>query len=277
MRDNRKAEILMNQLICEMCGGSDLIKQDGVFVCQYCGAKYSVEEAKKIINAEKIKIDGTVKISNNEFNAKLANANNWAQLYFQRGAKTVTCGCLKGYDAVVEYYKDAELAGANESQFYIDFSRFYVRANLEGFADGSRYLKDRGIFVNHYIFLMDNAIKYAEKDNVPELTKEKNETLAKLEIELKKYKEKKVGCYVATCVYGSYDCPQVWILRRYRDNILASTWYGRVFIRTYYAISPTIVKWFGNTQWFKNHWKSRLDKMVSNLQTRGLEDAPYQD
>lgn len=28
------------------------------------------------------------------------------------------------------------------------------------------------------------------------------------------------GCYIATCVYGSYDCPQVWILRRFRDDIL---------------------------------------------------------
>ena len=31
------------------------------------------------------------------------------------------------------------------------------------------------------------------------------------------------GCYVATCVYGSYDCPQVWTLRRFRDNTLAET------------------------------------------------------
>lgn len=23
----------------------------------------------------------------------------------------------------------------------------------------------------------------------------------------------KNGCYIATCVYGSYDCPQVWTLR----------------------------------------------------------------
>ena len=55
------------------------------------------------------------------------------------------------------------------------------------------------------------------------------------------------GCYVATCVYGSYDCPQVWTLRRYRDFELASTWYGRMFIHLYYAISPTIVKVFGKT------------------------------
>ena len=44
------------------------------------------------------------------------------------------------------------------------------------------------------------------------------------------------GCYVATCVYGSYDCPQVWTLRRYRDYTLVKTWYGRSFIRTYYTI-----------------------------------------
>ena len=43
----------------------------------------------------------------------------------------------------------------------------------------------------------------------------------------------KAGCYVATAVYGSYDCPQVWTLRRFRDHTLAASWYGRAFIRAY--------------------------------------------
>ena len=85
------------------------------------------------------------------------------------------------------------------------------------------------------------------------------------------------GCYVATCVYGSYDCPQVWTLRRFRDDTLGSTWYGRLFIRTYYAISPTLVKWFGNTNWFKKMWKGKLDRMVAKLQSNGVEDTPYND
>lgn len=85
------------------------------------------------------------------------------------------------------------------------------------------------------------------------------------------------GCYVATAVYGSYDCPQVWTLRRYRDYTLAGTWYGRAIIRTYYAISPTLVKWFGETQWFKNMWKPRLDRMVKSLNAEGIADTPYQD
>ena len=85
------------------------------------------------------------------------------------------------------------------------------------------------------------------------------------------------GCYVATAVYGSYDCPQVWTLRRFRDETLAKTWYGRAFIRTYYAISPTLVKWFGDTDWFKNMWRKPLDKMVAGLNAKGVADTPYQD
>ena len=90
-------------------------------------------------------------------------------------------------------------------------------------------------------------------------------------------KGKSSGCYVATAVYGSYDCPQVWTLRRYRDYTLAETWYGRAFIKTYYAISPTLVKWFGHTDWFKNMWKGKLDRMVSKLQANGVESTPYED
>ena len=90
-------------------------------------------------------------------------------------------------------------------------------------------------------------------------------------------KGKSSGCYVATAVYGSYDCPQVWTLRRFRDYTLAETWYGRAFIRTYYAISPTLVKWFGHTEWFKKMWKGKLDRMVTNLNASGVADTPYED
>lgn len=87
----------------------------------------------------------------------------------------------------------------------------------------------------------------------------------------------KSGCYIATAVYGSYDCPEVWTLRRYRDNTLAKTAKGRLFIKMYYAISPQIVKIFGDTKWFKHIWKDTLDKMVSNLQSKGVESTPYND
>lgn len=85
------------------------------------------------------------------------------------------------------------------------------------------------------------------------------------------------GCYVATSIYGSYDCPQVWTLRRYRDDMLAASWYGRAFIRIYYAVSPIVVRWFGQKNWFKKMWQSKLDKMVKQLNDLGVENTPYQD
>jgi len=54
----------MKQIVCEMCGGKDLVKQNGVFVCQNCQAKYSVEEAKKIM----VEIDTPAKLENNSTN-----------------------------------------------------------------------------------------------------------------------------------------------------------------------------------------------------------------
>ena len=93
----------------------------------------------------------------------------------------------------------------------------------------------------------------------------------------KKQQSSNSGCNVATAVYGSYDCPEVWTLRRFRDYDLAETWYGRAFIRTYYAISPTIVKWFGKTEWFSNMWRPVLDRMVRSLKAKGYEDTPYDD
>lgn len=85
------------------------------------------------------------------------------------------------------------------------------------------------------------------------------------------------GCYVATCVYGSYDCPEVWTLRRFRDYYLSKTWYGRAFIKLYYSVSPLIVKLFGKFVLFKKLWKPILDKMVISLNEKGYESTKYED
>ncbi len=87
----------------------------------------------------------------------------------------------------------------------------------------------------------------------------------------------KNGCYVATCVYGSYDCPEVWVLRRYRDNTLDNNILGKIFIKVYYALSPTLVKMFGKQNWFVYACKSILNKFIKKLQTKGIENTPYND
>jgi hypothetical protein len=85
------------------------------------------------------------------------------------------------------------------------------------------------------------------------------------------------GCYVATCVYGSYDCPEVWTLRRFRDNTLAKSIIGRRFIKMYYFISPKMIKLFGQKAWFRNLWKPILNKFVHLLKLSGFNDKPYSD
>lgn len=119
--------------------------------------------------------------------------------------------------------------------------------------------------------LWNGSLRLKDKENPGEMLTKNKPTPSP------KPTSKKSGCFVATAVYGSYDCPQVWTLRRYRDNTLGSTWYGRAFIRLYYAVSPTLVKWFGKKNWFIKMWRKKLDEMVSKLNKNGIEDTPYQD
>lgn len=72
----------MKRLTCEMCGSTDLIKQDGVFVCQSCGCKYSVEEAKKMMVEGTVEVTGTVKIDDSD---KLQTYKNIANNAYDTG------------------------------------------------------------------------------------------------------------------------------------------------------------------------------------------------
>lgn len=85
------------------------------------------------------------------------------------------------------------------------------------------------------------------------------------------------ACYIATCVYGSYDCPEVWTLRRFRDRVLKKSLPGRTFIRLYYALSPRLVRRFGGAAWFRSLWRRRLDRIVLRLRKRGIDGTPYKD
>lgn len=55
----------MKKITCEICGSNELIKKEGIFECQTCGTKYSVEEVRKIVLEGSIDISGsTVKVDN---------------------------------------------------------------------------------------------------------------------------------------------------------------------------------------------------------------------
>ena len=144
-----------------------------------------------------------------------------------------------------------------------------------------------GSYLDGIDFLIKNAfdeqlniVKIRNKtiSEIEDLIESEDEDFPCSEKQIKKFRKTSAsGCYVATCVYGSYDCPEVWVLRRYRDDKLGSSWYGRLFIKTYYAISPTLVKWFGDTKWFKNMWRGKLNRMVEKYKAQGFADTPYED
>lgn len=381
----------MKQLACEMCGSHDLIKQDGVFVCQNCGMKYSVEEAKKMMIEGTVEVQGTVKVDNSSFVQKyLQNARralvkqDWEEVekyynmveqnspdnmeavffssygkamlsmtdsdYFKREQKFEV---LNRSISVISDYYDTTTENKEESikliSEYIDkmyeVSYVYKKKNVDisiwgvinalstevGDNDWCVNLLDttKKAFLNEIWqisrkhddqFIIDlwnrynpqRPIKKAEEvvqqvqpNNQQQVQPNKQQVAPQPknqprpvapppvhapkappvqintqdQIIVQKENEEKSdsGCYVATAVYGTYDCPEVWTLRRYRDDILATTWYGRLFVRTYYAISPTLVKWFGHTEWFKKMWQGKLDRMVEKLQKNGVESTPYDD
>lgn len=421
----------LKQLICEMCGSTDLIKQDGVFVCQFCGVKYSVEEAKKMMVEGTVQVVGTVQVDDtykidNYYiiaeNVYTANnrqeAENYCNKIIEIDPSNYKAWFLKGKaagwqstiynirieesvrcftkaldnspkDALTQIKTEAaseifSLSTAIIGRCCDNFAKRPSQDNKESIFHTLQLVKQHSLlflskcgvkptefckkvaamledsvctawkneitieykhseypsknvweeFKNrcfNCIAILNKSVELSDDDSEADIQRYKNlieittelvnscsykyttssyhgrrfgyyrrewsltKEAKKINIDnIMKYYEKikemdssyeiptrpklKSGaCYIATAVYGSYDCPQVWTLRRFRDNTLAKTWYGRMFIRIYYAISPIIIKWFGQTEWFKKFWRHRLDCIVSNLNEEGVADTPYKD
>lgn len=340
---------------CELCGSTDFMKEDGVFVCQYCGAKYSPEEAKKMMIEGTVDVQGTVKVDNSSFVQKyLANARrakqkeDWEEVEkyynlveqndpsnieaifysaygkakmsmvdgdkYKRGQICdVFCNSISVIDDNYDVSKSEEnlevikqmdtdlwnmygssfvytqrtqngsVVGDDRNETYFMFAKmaFAFIDSLQNIIKVDDKIEYWKMIYSHYRFLVSNTgltveARNKNREKALEIANQIHEKDPSFEVEEIPVAQAS-GCYVATAVYGSYDCPEVWTLRRYRDYDLAETWYGRAFIHTYYAISPTLVKWFGDTEWFKNMWRGKLDRMVKDLQSKGYEDTPYDD
>ena len=376
----------MRTLVCEMCGSGDFLKQDGVFVCQHCGIKYTTDEVKKMMIEGVVEVSGTVttrkdlsgvkriaeeafergdyKLAYEEY-CKIAEQNpDDYESYFKRTiAYANQPFTIQDYDAISMPYQalgdyilnvendpalsDEERAESiNQAIVQItnvmfDFIQlsYQVNLDLDTIDEDSHHmhLNILEYYCDAYKELITKLITYSNKYPSESETMSKNAltnctNMLEFINDLFKTKENSItenryflsaygaewwkdtaqffiehahkidssyeppaklvphkqhhedeaptrnnGCYIATCVYGSYDCPEVWTLRRFRDNTLAATWYGKLLIKTYYLISPTLVKWFGKTNWFKNNWKRFLDSMVTDLHSKGVESTPYQD
>lgn len=76
------------------------------------------------------------------------------------------------------------------------------------------------------------------------------------------------GCYIATMAYGDYDHPQVMILRNFRDEKLANTIIGRLFIKLYYSFSPYLVQKLKNNSKINKIIRTGLDFIINKYLTK---------
>ncbi len=53
---------------------------------------------------------------------------------------------------------------------------------------------------------------------------------------------KRSGCFIATAVYGGSDTVEIVVLRQFRDNFLLQNQLGRLFVHSYYLLSPPCAK-----------------------------------
>lgn len=59
-------------------------------------------------------------------------------------------------------------------------------------------------------------------------------------------KQSQDGCYIATVVYGSPLSKEVVHFKSYRDKVLLKNLVGKLFVKLYYFVSPTISKYLKN-------------------------------
>ena len=73
------------------------------------------------------------------------------------------------------------------------------------------------------------------------------------------------GCYIATMAYGDYNHENVIILRKFRDNILNKYFFGRIFIKVYYKLSPKLVLLLKGSERINSYIKKTLNLFVKML------------
>jgi|LSQX01.2.fsa_nt_gb hypothetical protein len=70
------------------------------------------------------------------------------------------------------------------------------------------------------------------------------------------------NCFIATACYRDLYSPEVILLRKFRDEILNKHFFGRIFIKFYYATSPYVYHQLLDRPKISNRLKVALDRLV---------------
>lgn len=160
----------------------------------------------------------------------------------------------------IHYNEQGQMIGRSEEDFLGNFTNYDMHGKMTGFTSNAP-------FGNSKRDSFDYCFDDTDEDEYYEQFLEYDEIQRNHEAHQNDNGE---GCYIATCVYGSYDCPEVWTLRRFRDDILRKTAPGRAFVKCYYKLSPKMVERFGENKLFRKFWKNHLDKLIGILKNKGV-------
>ena len=235
--------------VCNQCGGSlkvDDIDLNGFCKCEYCGTNH------KIIDI--ITVDGLPTVKTLLINADFAIREN-------------------NLEKAVEFYKEVIKIKPNCHEawwgLYLTnacFDKYYNYCDKYG---NSGPLTKAAIMKNTIDKYAMQAINYAPPEIAEKYRSEIANDLKYIEQVRSGQKDTtlkgKKGCYIATAVYGSYDCDEVFALRRYRDDYLNKNIFGRLFIKIYYRISPFLAKHIRQDTRIAKIIKKYLDKKSKKL------------
>ncbi|MDG5816260.1 VRR-NUC domain-containing protein [Chitinispirillales bacterium ANBcel5] len=87
-------------------------------------------------------------------------------------------------------------------------------------------------------------------------------------------KREKSGCFVATVVYGSYECEQVVQLRQFRDQVLLRSFLGRAFVRVYYSRGPALASIVERSGILKLMSRIGFDLLLTAIRTGRKQGRP---
>ena len=76
------------------------------------------------------------------------------------------------------------------------------------------------------------------------------------------------GCFIATAAYGTPFSEEIDVLRNWRDDFLEASYPGRLFIRTYYSLSPPVADNISESDGKRKIVRTALGPIVKVLKDR---------
>lgn len=150
------------------------------------------------------------------------------------------------------YGSNSALVGADPAN--IELALQYIDRSLELFSENAIYLNLKALLLWEGKGQKDAAIALLEKAAIL------NPRDIDIQNNLRAIKSSQ--CIVATAAYGSPLANEVNVLRDWRDHVLAKSKLGRLFVYTYYKISPPVASFISNKAFYRRVVRLLLTPLV---------------